>query len=128
MANPTGKGGFQRGDDPKRNKHGQRNKAAVSFSRSIRDLIVKHGEKKRKAFDKEGNLIRTQKNIEWVVEAIYKEAISGNMVAVNFIAERVEGKITDKVEVTGANGAGVVIDLVAIDYRKGMDALKPEDG
>lgn len=33
-----------------------------------------------------------------------------------------------KQEITGANGAGVVIDLVAIDYRKGMDALKPEDG
>ena len=98
MANPTGKGGFQERPET-RNKHGQRNKAAVSFSRSLREYIVNHGE--TKVTLPNGRKI---KRIEAVVVAIYNEAIKGNMQAATFIAERVEGKIKDQVEVTGAEG------------------------
>ena len=98
MANPTGKGGFQERPHT-RNKHGQRNKAAVSFSRSLREYIVNHGETKLTLPN--GKKI---KRIEAVVTAIYNEAMKGNMQAATFIAERVEGKIKDQLEVTGAEG------------------------
>ena len=98
MANRTGKGGFA--DNPQnKNTHGQRNKAAVSFSRSLREYIVSHGETKLTLPD--GSKI---KRIEAVVMAIYNEAIKGNMQAATFIAERVEGKVKDQLEVTGAEG------------------------
>ena len=95
---PRGKP-FEHGTDTRRNAAGQRNKAAVSFSRSLREYIVNHGE--TKVTLPNGRKI---KRIEAVVVAIYNEAIKGNMQAATFIAERVEGKIKDQVEVTGAEG------------------------
>ena len=113
--NHTGKGGFA--DNPQnRNKHGQRNKAAVSFSRSLREYIVNHGETKLTLPN--GKKI---KRIEAVVTAIYNEAMKGNMQAATFIAERVEGKVKDQLEVTGAEGQAL-FNYAVID---GLFANRP---
>ena len=101
--NHTGKGGF--GDNPQNiNQHGQRNKAAVSFARSLREYIIKEGKVSLKYVDDKTGKIHKATKIETVVRAVYREAMQGNMQAVNFIAERVEGKIKDQLEVTGAEG------------------------
>lgn len=115
MANTTNhkpnSGSFQKGDDPKRNRNGQRNKAAVAFARSLREYIVKHGEAKLTLPD--GKKI---KRIEAVVTALYKEAILGNMTAIQFIADRVEGKITDNVSVQHGGAVNVLVEYVN-DWR-----------
>ena len=99
MPNPTGKGGFQERPET-RNQNGQRNKAAVSFARSLRDYIVKEGKVALKYVDDAGKAHKLTK-IEAVVRTVYKEAIGGNLAAVNFIADRVEGKVTDELKISG---------------------------
>jgi acid phosphatase class B len=108
--NPSGRGGF--GDNPQnRNKRGQRNKAAVAFARSLREYIVKRGEEKITLPD--GKKI---KRIESVVMALYKEAIFGNMTAIQFIADRVEGKVTDSLAVQHGGAVNVLVEYVN-DWR-----------
>lgn len=96
--NPEGKGGFQ--DRPEtRNNKGQRSKAAVSFARSLREYIVKHGEATvNVTVDGKPKKL---KRIEAVVRAVYNEAIKGEGWAANFIADRVEGKVKDELNVSG---------------------------
>ena len=83
-----------------RNNNGQRSAAAVNFSRNIRELIVTVGEE-----------ITTLENgrriskIEGVVRAAYNQAIAGDSAARLFIAERVEGKAAQQIDVTNSDGS-----------------------
>lgn len=88
MANKTGKGGFQKGEDPRRNRKGQRNREAVAFARTLRELIVKEGEKS--VTDSDG---KRRKKIENVVQVMYDKAMLGEAWAVQMIFERTEGKV-----------------------------------
>lgn len=89
--NKTGKGGF--GDRPEdRNNHGQRSASTVAFGRSLRELIVQVGEEELTL--KDGRKIS---QIEGVVRAAYRQAIAGDAPARSFIAERVEGKVTQPI-------------------------------
>lgn len=109
--NKTGKGGF--GDRPEdRNNNGQRNKASVSFSKQLRQLIVEIGEE-------ETTLPNGKKmsKIEGVVRAAYNEAIKGDAPARNFIAERVEGKAMQPLELTGPNGGAIQYDDISDTER-----------
>ena len=65
MANHTGKGTFQKGDDKRRNKRGQRNAAAVAFTRTLRELIVKEGER---SLSVQGE---KHKKVEWMVRQLW---------------------------------------------------------
>lgn len=114
--NHTGKGGF--GDNPQNiNQRGQRNKAAVSFARSLREYIVKEGKVALKYVDDSGKQ-HTLTKIEAVVRTVYKEAINGNLVAVNFIAERVEGKVKDQLELTGEVGIKAYVSISPDEWDK----------
>lgn len=92
--NPTGKGGFA--EHPElRNENGQRNSASVAFSRTLRELIVIIGEKEH-SINLDGKTI-TKKNVEWMIESLWAKARSGKQDAIDFIAERIEGKVTQPI-------------------------------
>lgn len=86
--------------DARANLNGQRSAAAVNFSRNIRELIVTVGEE-----------VTTLENgqriskIEGVVRAAYKQAIAGDSAARLFIAERVEGKAAQQIDLTSSDGS-----------------------
>lgn len=117
--NPTGKGGF--GDRPQdRNNNGQRSAEVVAFGRSLRELIVTVGEEVTTLPDG-----RKISKIEGVVRAAYRQAIEGDASARSFIAERVEGKVTQPTELTGKDGAAIQMEAV-IDA--GIAKVFGEDG
>ena len=97
-------GQFQKGDDPRRNKKGPVSKERLAFNKSLRELLVKEGKRKQVGTigDKENPKIVRLKKVEWLVKAIWQQAIKGESWAVNFIAERVEGKVTQPIEHSGA--------------------------
>jgi hypothetical protein len=111
---PRGKP-FTKGIDERRTPGG-RTKAQAAFSRSLREYIVKEG-KVALTLDNGKKVSK----IEAVVRAIYKEAITGNMQAVNFIAERVEGKVKDELDVTHKGG----VQLFNHDVITGLLARRP---
>lgn len=91
----------QRGKNPNslkalnehRNRSGQRNRAAVQFSKTLRELLVAEGETSLKLDGKR------YKKVQLLARKVWSEALQGKEWAVDFIATRVEGKVTDKVEV-----------------------------
>lgn len=109
--NKTGKGGFTGADDPRRNNNGQRSAEAVAFGKSLRELIVTVGEEVTTLPDG-----RKISKIEGVVRAAYRQAIEGDANARSFIAERVEGKVTQPTEHTGKNGGAIPLAIQFIPY------------
>jgi hypothetical protein len=97
--------------DPRSNTTGQRNGAAVAFARSLRELIVDYGNQDKKVYDKQGKLLGEKSNVEWMVQSVWQAALKGEQWAVNFIAERTEGKVNQTVDVI----------LKMIDYSKLTD-------
>lgn len=91
---PRGKA-FASGADPRRNQSGQRNAGAVAFSRTLRELIVIIGEKNH-SVNLDGKTI-TKKNVEWMIESLWGRARGGHQDAIDFIAERIEGKVTQPI-------------------------------
>ena len=92
-----GKGVPFKKDDPRIWKGGQKNKAAVAFHKQLRELIVKEGEKKAKGKGEKGDIVNLKK-VEWLVISVWQKAIAGESWAVQFIAERVEGRVVQPVE------------------------------
>lgn len=88
---------FQPGPDPRRHKGGQMNKAALSFGRQIREMLIEEGLKETTSIS--GQEAKTR--IQRVVERVYDEAELGQPWAVQTIFERVDGKITQPIENTG---------------------------
>ena len=106
--NPTGKGGF--GERPEaRNNNGQRSAVVVAFGRSLRELLVEVGEEATTLSD--GRKIT---KIEGVVRAAYKQAIEGDAAARTFIVERVEGKVTQKLDVRDLSNEQLIAALAAL--------------
>ena len=97
-----------RKNDPRINRNGQVSKERLAFNRTLRELIVAEGEKEWTGVDKNEQLML--KNVEWLVRSVWKKAIEGEAWAVNFIAERVEGKITQPIDMSGQIEAVVVSD------------------
>ena len=90
------KGQFQKGDDPRRHTNGSKSKAAVAFNKSLRELLINEGEKTKTGKDTSGNKV-SLKNVEWLSISVWQKAIKGESWAVQFIAERTEGKVTQPV-------------------------------
>ena len=88
----TGKPGtFKKGPDPRRHMNGQISKERLAFNISLRECLIAEGEREQK-----GNLGEQTlklKKVEWLVKSVWSAAIKGESWAVNFIADRVEGKV-----------------------------------
>lgn len=102
---PRHSGQFQKGDDKRRNKQGQRNRAAVAFTRTLRELIVREGER---SLSVQGE---KHKKVEWMVRQLWSKAIAGEAWAVAMIFERVEGRVKTELELSGSvsvKGYGII--------------------
>ena len=85
---------FTKGD-PRINRNGQISKKRLEFNKTIRDLLVNEGETLQQGQIGE-NVVKLKK-VEWLMKSVWKKAIEGESWAINFIAERVEGKVTQPV-------------------------------
>jgi len=83
-------GQFQKGD-PRINRRGQMNKRRIEFNKTIRELLVDEGEALQSG--KIGDSTVKLKKVAWLMKSVWNKAIAGEAWAVQFIAERVEGKI-----------------------------------
>jgi len=86
---------FEKGDS-RINRHGQISKKRIEFNKNIRDLLITEGESESKGKDESGKIISLRK-VEWLIKSVWQKAIKGESWAVNFIAERTEGKITQPI-------------------------------
>jgi len=95
-------------NDPRINRFGPIKTNVLAFNRTLRELIVAEGEQKHTTLiGDEGHKVKvTFKKVEWMVKVVWNCAMKGEAWAVEFIAERTEGKITQPVDgnlnVTGA--------------------------
>jgi hypothetical protein len=112
-------GPFRKGNDPRRNVNGQRSKNVVAFSKNLRELLVQIGEQSHTSVvrDEDGRIIRreTRKNVEWLSRVIWKRALEGKEFYVQFIAERVEGKIPQGIGFQGDDGeidSKLIIEII----------------
>ena len=93
------RGQFKKGHDPRRHMKGTKSKGRLAFNKELRELLVEEGEQLQKGTI--GEKTFKLKKVEWLVKSVWGKAIQGEAWAVNFIAERVEGKITQPVDHSG---------------------------
>jgi hypothetical protein len=80
--------GFTGADDPRRNNNGQRNRAAVAFTKQLREMLVEEGLRRVDGIPRIGR----------VIARLYDAAEAGEGWAVALLFDRVEGKVTQPVE------------------------------
>jgi len=94
--------------DPRCNRNGQISKERLEFNRSLRELLVSEGEAEWTGVWDNENL--SLKKVEWLVKSVWKKAIEGESWAVNFIAERIEGKVMQPMDLKAQIEAVIISD------------------
>jgi len=84
----TNKGSFKKGDKRRWN-HGQRNKAAVALSGSIRKILVSIGDEQLTVKMDDGTK-HTKLKKEWLGQKLWAMALKGEMSAVRELLERIQ--------------------------------------
>jgi hypothetical protein len=100
--------------DPRNNTHGQISKGRLTFNRTLKELIVAEGESKHK----DGVSQVTLKKVEWMVKVVWNAAMKGEAWAVQFIAERTEGKVTQPVGNTADTDGKMQALLIRVIHTK----------
>lgn len=93
---PHRPGTFKKGD-PRINKNGQISNKRLGFNKALRELIIDEGEKKAQGKGEKGKIVNLKK-VEWLVKSVWQKAIAGESWAVQFISEKVEGKVVQPIE------------------------------
>lgn len=101
-------------DDPRRNVNGQRSAATVAFTRNLRERIVDQGESDYEVF-RDGKSLGTKPYVEWMVERVWMEALKGESWAVNFIAERTEGKVLQPIGSEDGGPIPIAVQFIPYD-------------
>ena len=105
--------------DPRCNRNGQISKERLEFNKSLRELLVSEGEAEWEGvFNNEKIKL---KKVEWLVKSVWKKAIEGESWAVNFIAERIEGKVAQNVDIdhSGSIDSSMTIKVVKVEQLNG---------
>jgi hypothetical protein len=105
-------GQFQKGVDPRRHMNGSKSRAAVKFNHDLRELLILEGERQHTDATSQVKL----KKVQWLIKVIWNKALQGESWAVQFIAERTEGKVTQPIDASHD-----------VTYRVIYDPPKPEE-
>ena len=111
--------------DPRCHRKGQITKKRLEFNKNLRDLLINEGEKTQvgSVGDKENPTFIKLKKVEWLVRSVWQNAILGESWAVNFIAERTEGKVTQPIDHSGETDHNVWI----FDFTKNRNGNNEGD-
>jgi len=105
--------GMFKKNDPRINRKGMMSKKRLIFNRTLRELIIEEGEAIE--MGKIGDQIIRLKKVQWLVKSIWRLAIQGESWAANFIAERTEGKVTQRIG--GDVNLSVTVKKIISDER-----------
>ena len=105
---------FKKGDDPRRWKHGQKSKKAVTVSRDIQQWLAVIGEE----------ICEPGKTYsECLARKLWEKSVKGDMQAADIVLERLLGKVTQPIN----GNLNVNAKLSLPDFKKSMKGVAEDE-